>query len=504
MKFFKRNLLILSLIILCAIFLRFINYDNRWTLSQDQARDAIIGYISLQNQTLPLVGPPSSVGNFSFGPFYYWLIVLFSLLGQGLINAPWIGFTVLSLIPVILFYFIGKDLGDSKLGLILATVAAFASAPIFHSVDMLNPIPLIWSVSFVLFCLVKLLKKPQVIYALLLGLAIGLSINFHYQAFGLLVIPLVIIALGKFSNNKKLQIFILSFLGVLITFIPLIIFNFQNEGKLLTNLLGFSASGGPTLRSIPGFFKDLGVFWPQFFGEVLVFKQNLGYLFYAVFLSTGYFIWKNKTVNRSWLIILVILLIQAIILRIYNGVRAPVYLLTFHPFIIFLTGFSIWFLWNKKNNLGPIFLTIFLALSSYSNLEIIKGYTVKPLIYETKKIVDEKHRESIDFYTKKDSGMISLPLYYLLLKENRLSENGYKQSLKPETQVSGYRIGVCNDKVLDTGKSFCPIDIAPFFSKENFAIYDLNTTDFNKIQELEFERLTQQEIYSWLTDYYRR
>lgn len=492
MGFYKNNWLIFIIIFLLAIAFRFTNFDNRWTLSQDQARDAIIAQVSIQNNTLPLVGPPSSVGKFSFGPFYYWLITFFSFLFPSVVNAPWIGFAVLSLIPIFLFYLIGKDLGNKTFGLILASIASFASGPVFHSSDMLNPIPIIWSTSIVLFCLVKMVEKKQIYFSYLLGLSIGIAINFHFQALGLLVMPFLVLILIKDKLKKRLFALFLSILGIFTSFIPLIIFNFQVEGQLFLNILDFSSSSGRSLRSMLGMIKDLGVFWPQLFGEVLVFIPNFGYLFYLIFiLSTGFIFWKKEKISKTWLIIILTLVVQVIILRIYSGARTPVYLLVFHPFIIFLTGFSIWFVWQKKKIAGISLLIIFLLASTWSNIKIIQGFTQKPLIYQIKKQIDEKSRGTVNFYTFKDSGMISLPLYYLLLKEKRISTQGYK-------------IGTCSDYVLDDGKPFCPIEPVPFYRKENYPIYDLSTTSDDKIRSVGLDSLTEEKIYKWLMDYYQK
>ncbi len=481
--------LILVVIFFIAVFFRFANYDSRWTLSQDQARDGIISYISLQNHSLPLIGPPSSVGKFSFGPYYYWLIILFSVLAPNVVNASWIGFTFISLLPVVLFYFIGQDLGSKKMGLILALVFAFASGPIFHSVDMLNPIPLIWSVSLVLFCLVRLMEKEKLIYSFFMGIAIGLSINFHFQALGLLCLPFINLI---FSKKNRWQIFVLSILGIITTFIPMVIFNFQVNGGLLKNMFeSFGSGNNITLRVVPGFIKDLIIFWPQLWGEVLVFTQNFGYIFYIVTIAVlGYGVWKRERINKSILIICLALFIQAIILRFYNGTRTPVYLLIFHPFIIFLTGWSIWHLWKNQKLIGGALLAVFLFLSGWSNVGIMKGFTQKPLIFQIKKQIDEKHLSSIDFYTVKDSGMISLPLYYLLLKEDRISSQGYK-------------IGACSDYMLPNNQPFCPIDPAPFFRRENYPVFDLSTVSDEKIKAAGFNQLTKEEIYGFLTSYYK-
>ena len=81
-KINKIEILLFCLVLFSAIFWRFTNYSNRWTLSQDQARDAIIALEAIKEKGLPLLGPPSSAGPFSFGPTYYFLIIFFTILSS--------------------------------------------------------------------------------------------------------------------------------------------------------------------------------------------------------------------------------------------------------------------------------------------------------------------------------------------------------------------------------------------------------------------------------------
>jgi hypothetical protein len=72
---------------------------------------------------------------------------------------------------------------------------------------------------------------------------------------------------------------------------------------------------------------------------------------------------------------------------------------------------------------------VFLILSSFSNVEIIKGQTLKPIIISVKKSIDEKHRGEVSLLSKTDSQMISLPLFYLYSKEKREECSGCSNSV---------------------------------------------------------------------------
>lgn len=472
-----------------ALLLRFINYDNRLTLGQDQARDAIISSVFLQEKTLPLIGPPSSAGPFSFGPYYYWLIINSLAFLPNYIFAPWITFTLFSVGVVALFFFIGEKLAGTKLAIIAGLTAATSSAAIFHSADMLNPILVPFFTTLAFFSLVNLVESRRLYFSLLLGLSVGLAINFHFQAFGLLTIFPLVLLINSFSKKQKLLVFCGLVGGLMITFLPLVYFNFQNNNALLNNFINYFAFGQTQFKNNYLFLKDPLLMWPRLWGETLTFIPISGYFFITVTALVIIFAWrKNRRIfPQSLLIIIVSLLLQVILLFFYKGARLPVYLLVFHPYIILLTAWSFWWILIKNRKAGLVLIISSLAVSLYSNLNIIKGFTQKPLIFSVKEEIDTKIGGQIDLLSYNDSGMIYLPLYYLYTKEQVLF-------------TSGHKIGVCEAKLNQT----CPTTITPFLVRNNYSIYDLNELSLSQLNNSGFLRLSGEQIKNHLYDYYNK
>src|SRR3989344_1196554 len=91
-KFYKDHWFQIAvvLIISLATFLRFYNYENRWSLAGDPARDAIIAKYALENNKVPSTGPFSSAGNFTTGNIWYvWLIASAGIYSASFLT-PWI------------------------------------------------------------------------------------------------------------------------------------------------------------------------------------------------------------------------------------------------------------------------------------------------------------------------------------------------------------------------------------------------------------------------------
>lgn len=465
----KFEVFLILLVLFSAFIWRFINYSQRWTLSQDQARDAIIAIEAIKEGSLPLMGPPSSAGPFSFGPIYYWLIILFTKLTPNLVFGPWIGFTLLSFASAILFYLFGKTLGGKSFAIILGLIASFASSDVFNAPDMLNPMPIGFLTTLCFLSTIYLLEKRKLIYSLLLGLSVGLAINFHLQALGLLTFFPLCVFLNNFNLKEKLKISLGLFAGILISFIPLIYFDIIHKGKWISSIFHYLIIGQNKFNNQIGFTEELTTFWPRFWGEIIFNNPNLGYFITLIFIISLILIFIKKTSNKKsvW-IIFISLFIQTVALHFYKGPRLPVYLISFHPYFIFLLSFSIWIIWKFKRILGILLLLFILIMQSTNNYQIINITSQAPKVLKIKTELESKIKPPYDMYSFPSSFNISLPLYYLMQKEGKVSKDGAK-------------IGVCDyyiqrsDNLSDYDEN-CSSSENIVVVDENLRIYDLKNT----------------------------
>lgn len=484
-------LFLIGIVLISSLFWRFVNYSERWTLSQDQARDGIIGLYSISHGVLPLVGPPSSAGAFSFGPFYYWLIALFTLIIPA-VNGPWIGFTLLSASTALIFFYLGYLNGGKSAGFIYGILAAFSSGLIFHSPDMLNPVPVSFLTSLSFLFVYVLSGKKKIIYAFLTGLVLGIAVNFHYQALGLLILIPLVSMINNYNYSKKLYVFILSILGLFASFLSLIYFNFTHRNTLLSNFLQFLTNGPEGAGNNSNLINDLFVFWPQFWGETLINTPFSGYLFLLLFLTALFLrIGSKKSFDKPFYAISSAALFQVIFLFIYSGVRLPIYLIVFQPFFVFLTGWSVSVLFKTNKYLGLGILTLIILVSIPGNWQIVNNNKSQVAdILSLKNSLDSQITGPVRIYGDEKSNMIALPLYYLYLKENRISD-------------SGQEIVTCENRIIYGGDASesrwsCPENIPVIAGKNNFKIY------LRKELTGEFPaaELNQDKIYNWLSDAY--
>jgi 4-amino-4-deoxy-L-arabinose transferase-like glycosyltransferase len=225
-KKISNSTLVLVVVLLLGFILRFYNTPRRYGFDYDATRDALIAIYGAQTLQLPLHGPPSALGSFHFGPWYYYQLILFQLL-LPFQYAPWISVSLISLVGVFFMYKLGETIGDWKLGAILALLAAISPAQVIASTGLSNPDMVFASCTFVLWVFVKSIrKKLSLWWAFWFGLMLGVGINYHFQMATFLLFPLFLLI---FKKHQRISFFTTAFLGGIVSFLPLLLFNSNNN-----------------------------------------------------------------------------------------------------------------------------------------------------------------------------------------------------------------------------------------------------------------------------------
>ena len=416
----------LGLIIIVAVVFRFLNYGNRWILNQDQARDAVMAMYGLKNGVWPVIGSPSSAGPFNFGPWYHWIIMVWEKLTFGWIMGPWVGFTILSVSTVVAFYLIGKKVEGKRLGIIMGLMAAVATGLVENAPDMLNTVIVGWSTAWGIYFLVKMIEEKKKTWGVLGGFLIGLSMNFHFQALGLGALLATAILVNNFKMREKIKAGIMTGAGWIASFVPLIIFEINNNWVWIKSVFEYYTEGVKKFYVPVRWLTELRDFWPQLFGKVIAGEANLGYLILGLGVVTV-FLSRKKLLKlpKSWWVIIISLIISVLVMRFYKGVRSREYMIAFHGYIVFLTAWAISRVWEWKKIVGGIFLGIILVLAIKSNWQVIwnQPSQAKEML-EIKAELDNEIKENVKIFHYKQSDMVSLPIFYLYYLENRVGGDG--------------------------------------------------------------------------------
>ena len=103
---------------------------------------------------------------------------------------------------------------------------------------MWPPYPLLLVMIFYIFLLFKVLEKKESYYSFLLGLTVGLT--FHFEvAFGAFLLPATAVILLFFHSRLTLRSAISGCFGVVINFLPQIIFDLRHDFIQTRGIINF-------------------------------------------------------------------------------------------------------------------------------------------------------------------------------------------------------------------------------------------------------------------------
>jgi hypothetical protein len=501
---------ILVLVMIVGLILRFYNFPYRYGLGDETIRDAIISTYGSAEKQLPLTGPFSSAGAFTFGPWYYYFLILFSILIPGA-YAPWIGLSIFSAITIYFIYKIGMELEDKWLGIILATMYAVSPAEILAGTHLTNPnlLSLFSVLSVYLFILIAKNKVKKKIF-FLFGLVIGVAINIHYQAISLLLLPAIGVIEYLFINRKALKLFLLTLSGLVVAFIPLLTFDLLNHWYTFKNITYYYLYGKNSIYVPNRWLFYIRDFWPSFWSDTLGVPIILTFILGAV---GGFFIlykFKKQQIKLPLILLIVAFLIYFIAFRYYWGERYFGYFIFLRSFIFLFSAYGIYaiFFCIKSRKGSAIFLSLLLTLFGFyvifSHLSLFKRDDFSRIKNEEVQILKSLYpNEKFSIYVCPSSSNTyytsSSKTYLFLLKKNSIySETGRKLGmyadycLNPAFPVPKETL-TQGEKMLDSltcQYCFKPVDLI-----KGTGFVDLSAFPDERLHETHWSQITYKLIY---------
>lgn len=416
MKINKTYLTIFFILVL-ACFLRLYHYSDRISVSTDQGRDAIVALEAIRLHKLPLLGPPSSAWGFNFGPLYYYFIILFSLVIPGSLG-PWVGFTLLSIASIWLLSRI------DKVGIYLALIATISLGEINNSLNLLNTALVYFASVLSFYSLHKVLTTHSKIFSILLGFSIALAINYHMQALSLLAfIPLSIIFI-KTDIKKRIILLLSEVLGFITGFLPLLYFESLHNFAWVKSILDYTLHGQNKFYTPVRWLTEFTQVWPSIFGNTIFGDPKYGYFLMALIVIALIisFIKKIKTTSLFFCIAITFI-IEILSVRYYKGPRSPEYFIIAIPFVIFFVSWAI-YIFSKLNKFICWILITLMIIISFPNMKaLINTHSQAPKIFGLYNQTVNKYQGRVNFYTFNYSDEGGRFLYYLLMKNNRISQD---------------------------------------------------------------------------------
>lgn len=228
------NLLIL-IILLCAFILRIYRIEALLNFHYDQGRDAKIIWDLWHGGKLFLIGPTTGLDGIFLGPFYYYLIAPFYLIGAGNPVIPSLFLSFLVTISLFVLYLTGVEIGGRIAGFVALIIGTFSNHLIFSSRWLSNPTPIYLTSILIFFLMAKMLKDSKKYYWYLIYFLVGVSFQFELAS-AIFYTPILVVFTIWQRNKLNLKSFFVSCAFLFITFLPQITFNFKHDNILFKNI----------------------------------------------------------------------------------------------------------------------------------------------------------------------------------------------------------------------------------------------------------------------------
>jgi len=369
------------LILILAFVLRFYNFPNRWGLGGDDGRDAMIALEAVKMHELPLIGPFSSAGPFVFGPVYYWILMLSYVFIPYIINAPWIVLNALGVVVVGISLYLGKALRGEKFALILGLLVATSPQLVIRSLMLGNPSFIPFFTFALLVSFILLWRRKQKVYALLMGLFLGVALNMHYQAINLFIFFPAVFLITSLNIKNRIFSFLLMLVGFLLPSLPLLYWDMHQNFANVNNILDYLLIGQYRIY-VPNnwrlfLFNSVPWYWSFVVGRFYLLSLALEALSGITFV---YLCFRRK-IKFELVILGLIFFVLLFVNRFYRGERSEGYLLYLAPFILIFTSLFVSLLFEARKKIVILLGVVVLSIILFGNAITVKNsYTTNPVL----------------------------------------------------------------------------------------------------------------------------
>ncbi len=374
--------LILFIVLVWAFWLRIYRINELLGFYYDQGRDALAVWNLLHKFDIPFIGPTTGIAGIFRGPYYFYLIAPFYLLGGGNPVWPSIFLSFTTILAIGLAYYLGFKIHSRIAGLIAAFIAGLSFNLVISSRWLSNPTPMFLLSMLLVFVMLKITESDKIkakIYWPILSFIFGLSL-FHFGSSGeAFYLPsLLVFAIWQRKKLPTRKYFLLSIAAFLITILPLILFDLKNHGLLVTNIKNFVVGNGnggtsfgfPSWRQIG---DKIAFLYDVFTNKIFNGRYTKENIFLAVILFAFIYKLQNLIKNNGLKILLLLFTTGCIGIIVFQGNFGNIYdyyLTGYYLIFVLLFSVALGEIW--RNKLGKIFVLYFLYWFLTNNYEILQ------------------------------------------------------------------------------------------------------------------------------------
>ena len=134
-----RELVALIAVLGLAALVRFVGLPGRGTWDADQGHDMLVLLGLVRDGSIPLLGPPTSIGDFHHGALYYYLLAPAAFLSGANPTAVVAEIALAGVAAVAVTWWLARSIAGPVAGIVAAGVMAISSSAIDESTFIWNP-----------------------------------------------------------------------------------------------------------------------------------------------------------------------------------------------------------------------------------------------------------------------------------------------------------------------------------------------------------------------------
>lgn len=367
-----------SLAVVLAVFFRTYNYIDRVNIHSDNAWELQVVRYAFDNLRIPEVGPFSSAGPFFYGPWYFWIFMVMTVVPLGFLT-HWYLMTILSFVFIYLVFWIGKEVGGKWVGAISALYAAVSTAAVDNSFSIWSPALIPFLVALSLVFLIRFSKKRKFLDLFLLSFNVSLSITIHFQSVlisPILIAAVILVFLQKPNKSHLVKSLLLVIIGFVIPFLPLIWWDIRHNWYDSTSLAVYLLVDQYKIWVPNRWLTYAGSYWPQTWAEIIGGSKYVGGFVIGLVAFFCVLRFKKFKEYTTFYLVALTFLFEVILFRYYRGERFYYYSLFAQPAVLVLTAFVTYELFKVRRLAGITLGTILTLLTFNKSLVNLKDVEI--------------------------------------------------------------------------------------------------------------------------------
>jgi len=343
----------------------------------------------------------------------------------------------LSLVFILLIYWLGKEIGGKWMGAAAALFAAISPAQIDNSFSVWNAAADPFLALLAMIFLIRFYKEKKAFDIFLLGFIVSLAITIHFQ--NALIGPLVLIAI--LTSKPKIKNFAYMVIGLLIPILPFLYFDLRFNWFETRRIFDYITIGQYRIWVPNRWLTYAGVYWPKTWAYIVGGNIWVGGL--IITLLSLLFIFRLKDMKKYILFYLIAIgfVLEVILFRYWRGERFAYFSHFAHPAVILLTAWVAVELYRIRKIIGLIFVSLLIIFTFNESLKNLKDreLTLPRVNLLKNEIYANYPQDKFETYGCIYNGaLISHPLSFVMYSEGR-------------NEIGGVKIGVCQlaDKSFD-------------------------------------------------------